>query len=78
MLLAQLVILAAGTRGDSLQDDDQMAVTLMDFREYQENLGLVGGSFFFFGVVWGDKQLGLFFFWVGGINSLDFFFWVGG
>ncbi|CAK9086740.1 unnamed protein product [Durusdinium trenchii] len=46
LLLAQLVILAAGPRGESLQDDDQMAVTLLDFREYQENLihGLYAGE----------------------------------
>ena len=35
LILAQLVILAAGVR-EKLQDDDQMAITLLDFREYQE------------------------------------------
>ena len=35
LILAQLVILAAGV-SDKLQDDDQMAITLVDFREYQE------------------------------------------
>lgn len=40
LILAQLVILAAGVTGvsEKLQDDDQMAITLVDFREYQENL----------------------------------------
>ncbi|OLP94462.1 Ankyrin-3 [Symbiodinium microadriaticum] len=38
LLLAQTVILAAAGKRDGLQDDDQMAITLMDFREYQDNL----------------------------------------
>ena len=36
LIFAQLVILAAGVKGDNFRDDDQMAITLMDFREYQE------------------------------------------
>ena len=39
LILAQLVILAAGV-SDKLQDDDQMAITLVDFREYQEQYGV--------------------------------------
>lgn len=36
LIFAQLVILASGVKGDNIRDDDQMAITLMDFREYQE------------------------------------------
>ena len=43
LILAQLVILAAGvTVSEKLQDDDQMAITLVDFREYQEQSGTHG------------------------------------
>jgi len=43
LILAQLVISAAGvTVSEKLQDDDQMAITLVDFREYQEQSGTHG------------------------------------
>ncbi|CAJ1402181.1 unnamed protein product, partial [Effrenium voratum] len=45
LLFCQAVILLSGA-SDSAQDDDQMAITLVDAREYQENLiyGLYAGQ----------------------------------